>query len=46
MVKARFAKENDMKFILAAVGMIGVGFLAGASSANAACETVTITEMN
>ncbi|MCP8894719.1 ABC transporter substrate-binding protein [Shinella daejeonensis] len=35
-----------MKSILAAVGMVSAGFLAGTSSANAACDTVTITEMN
>ena len=35
-----------MKFILAAVGLIGVGFLASAPSANAACGPVTITQMN
>ncbi|TGP18652.1 ABC transporter substrate-binding protein [Mesorhizobium sp. M2D.F.Ca.ET.223.01.1.1] len=35
-----------MKSLLAAVGMIGASFLAGASPASAACGTVTITEMN
>ncbi|AZO30061.1 MULTISPECIES: ABC transporter substrate-binding protein [Mesorhizobium] len=35
-----------MKSLLAAIGMIGASFLAGASPASAACGTVTITEMN
>ena len=35
-----------MKSLLAAVGIVSAGFLANASSASAACGTVTITEMN